>query len=32
VAFSIFVQGLTMAPLARRLGLLRDGELKVSDG
>jgi CPA1 family monovalent cation:H+ antiporter len=32
VAFSIFVQGMTMAPLARRLGLLRDGEPEVSDG
>lgn len=33
VAFSIFVQGLTMAPLVRRLGLFRpEGESEVSGG
>ncbi len=31
VAFSIFVQGLTMEPLMRRLGLIRDPE-QVSEG
>ncbi len=32
VAFSIFVQGLTMEPLMRRLGLIRDDPDRVSGG
>ncbi len=32
VAFSIFVQGLTMEPLMRRLGLIRDDPDRVSEG